>query len=54
MLKVATGGSAAMTAPVASASKLKLDSLFLQWFSLPDTQRLVSGGTRVGGSPCAR
>lgn len=26
----------------ASASKLKLDSLFLQWFSMPETQRLVS------------
>jgi hypothetical protein len=25
----------------ASASKLKLDSLFLQWFSMPETQRLV-------------
>ncbi|KAL4853724.1 putative serine/threonine protein phosphatase 2A regulatory subunit B''gamma [Chlorella vulgaris] len=24
-----------------SASKLKLDSLFLQWFSMPETQRLV-------------
>lgn len=25
-----------------SCSKLKLDSLFLQWFSLPESQHLVS------------
>ena len=27
-----------------SCSKLKLDNLFLQWFSLPESQQLVSWG----------
>lgn len=42
-MKIATTPSAGMMQAglQASASKLKLDSLFLQWFSMPDTQRLV-------------
>lgn len=28
-----------------TCSKLKLDSLFLQWVSLPESQQLVSRGT---------
>jgi hypothetical protein len=42
-MKVATSPTASMAQPglQASASKLKLDSLFLQWFSMPETQRLV-------------
>jgi hypothetical protein len=40
-MKIATSPPAAVN-HAATASKLKLDSLFLQWFSMPDTQRLVS------------
>jgi hypothetical protein len=44
-MKVATTSPAGVMQAQPSASKLKLDSLFLQWFSMPETQRLV----RVGG-----
>lgn len=40
MLKVAV--HQAQQNMAASSSKAKLDSLFIQWFSLPETQRLVS------------
>ncbi|EFN51035.1 hypothetical protein CHLNCDRAFT_141520, partial [Chlorella variabilis] len=67
-MKIATTPSAGMMQAglQASASKLKLDSLFLQWFSMPDTQRLVlellddvkhgrrtalAAGSRKNGSP---
>ncbi len=36
-----------MASPQPSCSKAKLDSLFLQWFSLASTQQLVRGPSNI-------
>jgi hypothetical protein len=41
------GNSPEKSSPALSCSKLKLDSLFLQWFSLPDSQKMVSMGVKI-------